>query len=71
MSIYDVICSIFSLPFIFEYLIDLRNRFPNIVFNYVTHLIVQDNDAFRHAFFVRIAQSFTLLKRLRICNIES
>ncbi|CAF3808295.1 unnamed protein product [Rotaria magnacalcarata] len=63
-------CSIFSLPFAFDYLGSLGNTFPNIIFNYVTYLVVEDKDAFRHEFFVRIARSFPLLKDLRIFNIE-
>jgi len=64
-------CSIFSLPFEFDYLKDLGNTFPNIVFSYVTYLHVKDNDPFRHEFFVRIARSFPLLKYLRIYNVRS
>ncbi|CAF1438546.1 unnamed protein product [Rotaria sp. Silwood1] len=64
-------CSIFSLPFQFDYLKDLGNKFPNIVFNYVTYLHVKDNDPFRHEFFVRIVRSFPLLKYLRIYNVRS
>ncbi len=33
-------CSIFSLPFEFDYLKDLGNKFPNIVFSYVTYLLI-------------------------------
>ncbi|CAF0910564.1 unnamed protein product [Rotaria sordida] len=71
ISVYTVVCSIVSLPFTFDYLVSLGNIFPNIVFSYVTYLQVQDFDAFRHEFFVRIARSFPLLKYLRIFNIES
>ncbi|CAF1544752.1 unnamed protein product, partial [Rotaria sordida] len=63
-------CSIFSLPFQFDYLKDLGNKFPNILFSYVTHLLVQDTDPFEHEFFMRIARSFPLLKHLRIINVE-
>ena len=63
-------CSIFSLPFEFDYLKDLGNKFPNIVFSYVTYLHVKDNDPFRHEFFVRIARSFPLLKYLCIYNVR-
>ncbi len=70
-SPYKAVCSIFSVPFAFDYLIDLGNIFPNIVFSYVTYLLVKDIDVFRHEFFVRIARSFPLLKYLRIINIES
>jgi hypothetical protein len=63
-------CSIFSLPFEFDYLKNLGNKFPNIVFSYVTYLDVKDNDPFRHEFFVRIARSFPLLKYLCIYNVR-
>ncbi|CAF4076435.1 unnamed protein product [Rotaria magnacalcarata] len=66
----SVTCSIFCLPFTFSYLEYLGNVFPNIVFNYVTYLIVDDVDAFRHEFFVRIARSFPILKYLCIYNDE-
>ncbi|CAF1287497.1 unnamed protein product, partial [Rotaria sordida] len=64
-------CSIFSLPFEFDYLKHLGNKFPNILFSYVTHLLVEDTNPFEHEFFMRIARSFPLLKCLRIFNIES
>ena len=64
-------CSIFSLPFAFDYLEHLGNAFPNIVFSYVTYLLVEDDNPFKHEFFIRIAQSFPLLKYLRIFNLES
>ncbi|CAF1143422.1 unnamed protein product [Adineta steineri] len=63
--------SIFSLPFEFDYLRDLDSNFPNIVFNYVTNLLIQDVIPFEHEFFMRIAQSFPLLQNLRIRNRES
>jgi hypothetical protein len=37
----------------------------------LTYLLVEDNDAFRHEFFVRLVRSFPLLKYLRIFNIDS
>ena len=64
-------CSIFSLPFQFDYLKDLGNKFPNIVFSYVKYLLVEDIDPFEHEFFMRIARSFPLLKHLRIFNVVS
>ncbi|CAF2733759.1 unnamed protein product [Rotaria sp. Silwood2] len=64
-------CSIFSLPFQFDYLKNLGNKFRNILFSYVTYLLVQDTDPFEHEFFMRIAQSFPLLKHLRIFNVEA
>ncbi|CAF3995893.1 unnamed protein product, partial [Adineta steineri] len=64
-------CSIFSLPFEFNYLQDLGNNFPNIVFSCVTYLLIQDTIPFEHEFFMRIARSFPLLKHLCIRNRES
>ncbi|CAF3764374.1 unnamed protein product, partial [Adineta steineri] len=64
-------CSIFSLPFKFDYLRDIGNNFPNIVFSYVTCLVIQDIIPFEHEFFMRIARSFPLLKHLCIRNSES
>ena len=64
-------CSSFTLPFEFDYLEHLGNKFPNIVFSYVTFLLVEDTNPFKHEFFIRIARSFPLLKYLRIFNIES
>ena len=64
-------CSIFSLPFAFDYLEDIGNAFPNIVFSYVTYLLVEDESPFKHEFFIRIARSFPLLKYLRIFNLDS
>ncbi|CAF4217201.1 unnamed protein product, partial [Rotaria sp. Silwood2] len=64
-------CSIFSLPFEFDYVKHLGNEFPNIVFSYVTFLLVEDTNPFKHEFFIRISRSFPLLKYLRIFNIES
>ncbi|CAF2346741.1 unnamed protein product [Rotaria sp. Silwood2] len=64
-------CSIFSLPFEFDYVKQLGNEFPNIVFSYVTFLLVEDTNPFKHEFFIRISRSFPLLKYLRIFNIES
>jgi hypothetical protein len=64
-------CSIFSLPFEFDYLKQLGNKFPNITFSYVTFLLVEDTNPFKHEFFIRIARSFPLLKYLRIFNRKS
>jgi hypothetical protein len=63
-------CHIFSLPFAFDRLEMVSNKFPNVIFNNVTFLWVQDSVPFNHEFFARIAQSFPLLKSLRIANFE-
>ena len=64
-------CSIFSLPYEFDYLKHLGNKFPSIVFSCVAFLLVEDINPFKHEFFIRIARSFPLLKCLRIFNRES
>jgi len=64
------VCSIFSLPFQFDFLQDLGNTFPDIVFSYVTYLYVEDINPFKQEFFIRIARSFPLLKYLTIYNVK-
>jgi len=71
VSPYKVVCSIFSLTFAFDYLVDLGNIFPDIVFSHVTYLLLRNIEVFGHEFFVRIARSFPLLKYLCIFNIKS
>jgi hypothetical protein len=66
-----IMCSIFSLPFAFKFIGELGNSFPDILFNSVTSLLVQDVNAFKPEFFIRIARSFPLLKWLCIVNDES
>ena len=53
---------IFTLPFNFDRLMWVGNRFPNILFNYVIYLSVHDTVQFEHEFFLRIAKAFPLLK---------
>jgi hypothetical protein len=64
------VCSIFSFPFEFDHLKYLGNNFPNIVFRYVTYLLVEDTHPLKHEFFMRIARSFPLLKHLSIFNVK-
>jgi hypothetical protein len=61
-------CHAFSLPFTFDQLELFDNNFPNIMYNNVTYLFIRDAVPFKHEFFVRIAQSFPLLKSLRVMN---
>lgn len=65
------ICHVFSLPFMFDYLESIGNKFPSIIFNHVTRLTVCDKVPFRHEFFHRITWSFPLLKHLWVINYES
>jgi hypothetical protein len=63
-------CYVFSLPFMFNFFIDIGNTFPTIIFNYVRILRVQDNVPFEHDFFIRLAWSFPLLQQLTIKNVK-
>ena len=63
------ICHIFSLPFAFDHLECIANRFPTIVFNRVTFLRVYDFVPFEHEFFIRIATAFPLLKCFNVMNL--
>jgi hypothetical protein len=73
----NIICStvkqatyhLFTLPFEFDTLYFIDNTFPNIIFNYVTTLYVDDSDPFEHEFFLRIAKAFPLLKTFTVINI--
>jgi hypothetical protein len=62
---------IFTLPFEFVKLFYIGNIFPNIVFNYVIELNVDDSVPFEHEFFLRIAKAFPLLKTFCIINIST
>jgi len=65
------ICHVLSLPFIFNRLENITNKFPNIIFSDVTYLIVLDSIPFNNEFFIRIAKAFPSLKDFSIINITS
>jgi len=54
-----------------DYVVNIGNKFPPIVFSHVTNLSVYDVTPFKHEFFVRIARFFPLLKNLSVINIHS
>jgi hypothetical protein len=62
------ICQLFSLPFIFNRLERITNKFPNIIFNNVTYLKALDVIPFKYEFFIRIAKAFPSLKHFSIIN---
>ncbi|CAF2265145.1 unnamed protein product [Rotaria magnacalcarata] len=64
----NVICHVFSLPFAFDYLEYIGNRFPSMIFNHVIELAVHDILSFKHEFFMQITRCFPLLKRMRVLN---
>jgi len=64
----NILCHVFTLPFTFDYLQCLTNNFPKVTFTNVLYLFVCDILPFEHEFFLRIAQSFPLLKHLSVSN---
>ncbi|CAF1486555.1 unnamed protein product, partial [Rotaria sordida] len=54
----SAMCHVFSLPFMFDSLKYIGNKFPTIIFNNVKILAVHDGVPFKHEFFIRIAWSF-------------
>ncbi|CAF0902926.1 unnamed protein product [Rotaria sordida] len=68
---YRAVCNVFSLPFTFNRLEKISNKFPNIIFNTVTYLIVGDVIPFKYEFFIQIAKAFPSLKDLCIINVTS
>ncbi|CAF0953342.1 unnamed protein product [Adineta steineri] len=59
---------IFTPPFEFVQLHNIGNTFPNIIFNSVTELHVNDDVRFEHEFFLRIAKAFPFLKQFSVIN---
>jgi hypothetical protein len=72
MNYCDYFCvyRIFSLPTKFKRLENIANNLPNIIFNSVTYVKIEDNKAFKHEFFVRLVRAFPFLKNLSISNIR-
>ncbi|CAF3181314.1 unnamed protein product, partial [Rotaria sp. Silwood2] len=66
----DIKYHVFSLPFMFDYLPFIDNKFSNIIFNHVIKLEVDDGIPFEHEFFMRISLSFPSLKLLRVLNLK-
>ena len=65
---FKAICHTFSVPFAFDHLENIANRFPTMMFLHVTYLKAYDVVPFQHEFFHRIAQSFPALKEFCIMN---
>ncbi|CAF3210945.1 unnamed protein product [Rotaria sp. Silwood2] len=71
INIDEAVCTIFSLPFAFHRIRAVGNIFPDIVFKYVTILVVHDIVPFNHEFFLRVSRSFPLLQTLHVINLIS
>jgi hypothetical protein len=64
-------CHIYSYPYKLKYYNDIANNFPGGLFEYVREVSLNDQRPFEHEFFLRIAQSFPFLEKLRIMNREA
>lgn len=64
----SILCHVFTRPFTFDYLQCITNNLSNVIFHNVLYLSVCDNSPFEHEFFIRISQSFPLLKHLTLSN---
>ncbi|CAF4936759.1 unnamed protein product [Rotaria sp. Silwood1] len=61
-------CLIFSYPYKWKYYNDITNKFPGGLFKCVQTVSLLDDRPFEHEFFLQIAQSFPLLKKLNVSN---
>ncbi len=63
-------CHVYSLPYEFEYFIDLNLDFPGGMFYKVRYLVMIDKRPFEHEFFEFISHEFPFLKHLYVFNDE-
>jgi len=61
-------CHVYSLPYDFEYFVDLNNSFQGGMFRKVQQLKMSDTIPFKHKLFERISQNFPFLKFLHVFN---
>lgn len=61
-------CRIYSLPYDFDYFLDLDNSFPGGLFQKVRFLTMKDEHPFEYALFRVISHDMPYLKQLTITN---
>ncbi|CAF3401149.1 unnamed protein product [Rotaria sp. Silwood2] len=61
-------CHIYTLPYDFDYFLNLNNSFQGGMFHKVRQLTMKDMIAFEHELFQLISQDFPFLEYLRIYN---
>jgi hypothetical protein len=64
----DGVCHIYSLPYDFEYFVDLDNSFQGGMFDKVRQLKMHDTISFEHRLFKLVSQDFCFLEFLYIAN---
>ncbi|CAF2725803.1 unnamed protein product [Rotaria sp. Silwood2] len=61
-------CHFYSYPYTLRYYDNITNSFRSGLFKCVTQVSLFDDRPFEHEFFIRIAQSFPLMKDLSVIN---
>ncbi|CAF1460558.1 unnamed protein product [Rotaria sordida] len=62
-------CRTYSYPYLWNSYCEITNNFPSgLLFKYVLKISLHDERPFEHEFFLRIAQSFPLVKYLTLAN---
>jgi hypothetical protein len=61
-------CHIYSLPYQFEYLLEINNSFPGGMFHTVRFLVIQDIFPFEYKFFQLISHDIPFIEILHIRN---
>ncbi|CAM4840382.1 unnamed protein product [Rotaria magnacalcarata] len=61
---------IYSYPYTLDNYHRITNTFPGGLFKYVSKISLYDERPFEHEFFLRIAQSFPLVKDLTLVNVK-
>jgi hypothetical protein len=61
-------CRIYSYPYTWKEYNNITNNFPGGLFECVRKISLFDERPFEHEFFLRIAQSFPLMKKLTLVN---
>ncbi|CAF2789738.1 unnamed protein product [Rotaria sp. Silwood2] len=67
----QVLCHIYSYPFLMQHYEDVTNNFPGGLYPYVRLISLYDERPFEHDFFIRISQSFPFMEKLSINNLHA
>jgi hypothetical protein len=68
MNMIESKCHIYSLPYQFEYLLEINNSFPGGMFHTVRYLVIIDILPFEHKFFQLISHDIPFIEILHIRN---
>jgi hypothetical protein len=63
-------CHIYSLPYQFEYLLEITNSFPGGMFHTVRYLVISDIFPFEYKFFQLISHDIPFIEILHIRNVQ-